>query len=317
MWSLDDRLQLVPAHHDPRLPQRRQATVFRLTLASGRKVRATANHPFLTYDGWTPLGELRVGDAARRRPGTCRRRCEITPRGRTTRSSCSRTCSATARSSSGSRSATPASTRRTSRRSRRRPAHVRHHRRARRLRRRAGAPPCGCRRRTGSPTAGATRSPRGSTSSACSDCAATRSSCPTRSSACPRSRSPSSSATSGRPTGRSRSTASGRAAGSTTPRPAAGWSTTSPGCCCASASPPGSRRSRKAGYRDGYTLDIYRRGEPAALPATRSASTAQRGSQATGCSRRSCATIKANTNVDTVPREVWDRRPGGAGRDRA
>jgi replicative DNA helicase len=36
--------------------------VFRLRLASGREVEATANHPFMTLDGWTPLGELAVGD---------------------------------------------------------------------------------------------------------------------------------------------------------------------------------------------------------------------------------------------------------------
>jgi replicative DNA helicase len=32
--------------------------VFRVRLASGKTVRATANHPFLTYDGWKPLREL-------------------------------------------------------------------------------------------------------------------------------------------------------------------------------------------------------------------------------------------------------------------
>ena len=36
--------------------------VFKLRLASGREVEATANHPFMTFDGWTPLGELKVGD---------------------------------------------------------------------------------------------------------------------------------------------------------------------------------------------------------------------------------------------------------------
>jgi replicative DNA helicase len=35
--------------------------VFRLKLASGREITATANHPFLTYDGWKPLGDLAVG----------------------------------------------------------------------------------------------------------------------------------------------------------------------------------------------------------------------------------------------------------------
>src|ERR1700751_178917 len=36
--------------------------VYRLRLASGREVKATANHPFLTFSGWTPLGGLRAGD---------------------------------------------------------------------------------------------------------------------------------------------------------------------------------------------------------------------------------------------------------------
>ena len=40
------------------------APVFRLTLASGKTVRATENHPFLTYAGWSPLASLRTGDRA-------------------------------------------------------------------------------------------------------------------------------------------------------------------------------------------------------------------------------------------------------------
>jgi replicative DNA helicase len=35
--------------------------VFQVRLRSGREVQATANHPFLTYDGWLPLGELHPG----------------------------------------------------------------------------------------------------------------------------------------------------------------------------------------------------------------------------------------------------------------
>jgi replicative DNA helicase len=34
--------------------------VFRVRLTSGREVEATANHPFLTLDGWRPLGDLAV-----------------------------------------------------------------------------------------------------------------------------------------------------------------------------------------------------------------------------------------------------------------
>jgi DNA-directed DNA polymerase III PolC len=35
--------------------------VFRLTLDSGRQIDATANHPFLTVDGWRWLGKLHIG----------------------------------------------------------------------------------------------------------------------------------------------------------------------------------------------------------------------------------------------------------------
>ena len=35
--------------------------VFELRLASGRHVTASANHPFLTYQGWQPLGALQTG----------------------------------------------------------------------------------------------------------------------------------------------------------------------------------------------------------------------------------------------------------------
>jgi replicative DNA helicase len=60
VWSLDDSLRYV----------RRDLThvfstgtreVFRLRLASGKSVRATANHPFLTYDGWRALEDLQPG----------------------------------------------------------------------------------------------------------------------------------------------------------------------------------------------------------------------------------------------------------------
>ncbi|MFI7493358.1 replicative DNA helicase [Kocuria sp. M4R2S49] len=61
VWSLDDDMRYV---------ERTLTHVFstgvkpvhRLTLASGKTVRATANHPFFTYRGWKPLGELSVGD---------------------------------------------------------------------------------------------------------------------------------------------------------------------------------------------------------------------------------------------------------------
>lgn len=61
VWSLGDDLRYV---------ERTLTHVFstgtkpvhRLRLASGKTVRATANHPFFTCRGWTPLGELAAGD---------------------------------------------------------------------------------------------------------------------------------------------------------------------------------------------------------------------------------------------------------------
>ena len=47
--------------------------VFELRLASGKTVRATANHPFLTYDGWRPLGDLGPGSPGRRPAARARR----------------------------------------------------------------------------------------------------------------------------------------------------------------------------------------------------------------------------------------------------
>ncbi len=60
VWSLDDRLRM-----SPRVMTHAFASgvkeVFQVRLRSGREVQATANHPFLTYDGWRPLGELVPG----------------------------------------------------------------------------------------------------------------------------------------------------------------------------------------------------------------------------------------------------------------
>ena len=60
VWALDERLQYVRRHLTHVFPTGVRP-VFRLRLASGKQVTATANHPFLTYEGWTPLGELTVG----------------------------------------------------------------------------------------------------------------------------------------------------------------------------------------------------------------------------------------------------------------
>jgi replicative DNA helicase len=60
VWSLDDRLKLVPRTMTHVFPSGVKE-VFRLKLASGREIKATANHPFLTYEGWKPLGDLAPG----------------------------------------------------------------------------------------------------------------------------------------------------------------------------------------------------------------------------------------------------------------
>ncbi len=60
VWSLDDSLRYVRRHLTHVFPTGVRP-VFRVELASGKSVRATANHPFLTYEGWTPLETLRPG----------------------------------------------------------------------------------------------------------------------------------------------------------------------------------------------------------------------------------------------------------------
>ena len=57
VWSLDDRLRLVPQTMTHAFPSGVKE-VFRVRLTSGREVEATANHPFLTLDGWRPLATL-------------------------------------------------------------------------------------------------------------------------------------------------------------------------------------------------------------------------------------------------------------------
>jgi len=61
VWSVDDQYKLVAAPVTNVFSSGTKE-VFRLRLASGREVKASANHPFLTFSGWTPLGELRTGD---------------------------------------------------------------------------------------------------------------------------------------------------------------------------------------------------------------------------------------------------------------
>jgi replicative DNA helicase len=61
VWSLDDRLRMVPR---PMTKVFSSGTkeVFRLRMTSGREVEASGNHPFMTVDGWVSLDELRPGD---------------------------------------------------------------------------------------------------------------------------------------------------------------------------------------------------------------------------------------------------------------
>ena len=57
VWSLDERMRLVPETMTHAFPSGTKE-VFRVRLTSGREVEATANHPFLTLDGWRPLSDL-------------------------------------------------------------------------------------------------------------------------------------------------------------------------------------------------------------------------------------------------------------------
>src|SRR5205085_4427807 len=60
VWSLDEHQRLVPRRLLRAFPSGRKP-VFRVMLASGRQVEATANHPFLTVDGWSRLDSLGPG----------------------------------------------------------------------------------------------------------------------------------------------------------------------------------------------------------------------------------------------------------------
>ncbi|SEU33716.1 replicative DNA helicase [Nonomuraea wenchangensis] len=60
VWSLDEKLRLVPRTMTHVFPSGTKE-VFLLRLSSGREIEATANHPFMTFDGWRPLGELAPG----------------------------------------------------------------------------------------------------------------------------------------------------------------------------------------------------------------------------------------------------------------
>ncbi|MCB1248886.1 MAG: replicative DNA helicase [Acidimicrobiales bacterium] len=61
IWTLDERYRLVRGHMTHVFPSGRKM-VYELRTASGRAVKASANHPFLTLEGWFPLDKLDVGD---------------------------------------------------------------------------------------------------------------------------------------------------------------------------------------------------------------------------------------------------------------
>lgn len=61
VWALDDGLRYTKRTMTHAFSTG-TAPVFRLTLSSGKTLRATENHPFLTYAGWSPLASLRTGD---------------------------------------------------------------------------------------------------------------------------------------------------------------------------------------------------------------------------------------------------------------
>ena len=60
VWSLDTDLRMVAATMTNAFPTGVK-DVFELRLGSGRTITASANHPFLTVDGWLRLDELTIG----------------------------------------------------------------------------------------------------------------------------------------------------------------------------------------------------------------------------------------------------------------
>jgi replicative DNA helicase len=61
VWSIDSRQSLIAARSDKvwRVGSR---DVFRVELASGRSIRATAEHRLMSGEGWRTVGELKLGD---------------------------------------------------------------------------------------------------------------------------------------------------------------------------------------------------------------------------------------------------------------
>lgn len=61
IWAFDEKLRCVPRTLTHGFPSGTRP-VFRMRLASGREVEATGSHRFLTVEGWTPLEQLTRGD---------------------------------------------------------------------------------------------------------------------------------------------------------------------------------------------------------------------------------------------------------------
>jgi replicative DNA helicase len=82
VWTLDEHYRLVAGRLTKAFPSGVKET-FELQLASGRSVVASANHPFLTIDGWVRVDSLAVGSriaVARTLPDTpgCATRAAMT-----------------------------------------------------------------------------------------------------------------------------------------------------------------------------------------------------------------------------------------------
>ena len=61
IWTLNEDLKTVRGTMSKVFPTGVK-TVYRLQLRSGREVKASANHPFLSFDGWRRLDELEIGE---------------------------------------------------------------------------------------------------------------------------------------------------------------------------------------------------------------------------------------------------------------
>jgi replicative DNA helicase len=68
VWTIDANFRLARGAMSHVFPSGVKP-VFEMKLASGRSIKASANHPFLTFDGWRRLDQLEVGG----RLGTLRR----------------------------------------------------------------------------------------------------------------------------------------------------------------------------------------------------------------------------------------------------